>query len=104
MSYRIVYGTEQKIPRRKDHRSLRIRMFTVLFLLLFMRMICGSVGICNLIIRLGGYSDYFVNLGDEYQDNVIERTFVDVYIQKQLLTKERTGITPYPFFIIFKLY
>ena len=36
MSYRIVYGPEQKIPTRKDHRSLRIRLFSVLFLLLFM--------------------------------------------------------------------
>lgn len=43
-----------------------------------MRMIYGSVGFCNLIIRLGGYSDYFVNLGDEHRNNVIERTFVDV--------------------------
>ena len=29
----------------------------------------------NLIVRVGGYSDYFVNLSDELQDNVIERTF-----------------------------
>ena len=32
----------------------------------------------NLIVRVGGYSDYFVNLTKELQDNVIERTFVDV--------------------------
>lgn len=32
----------------------------------------------NLIVRVGGYSDYFVNLSDELQDNVIERTFADV--------------------------
>ena len=31
----------------------------------------------NLIVRVGGYSDYFVNLTNELQDNVIERTFVD---------------------------
>ncbi len=29
----------------------------------------------NLIVRVGGYSDYFVNLEDKLQDNVIERTF-----------------------------
>ncbi len=29
----------------------------------------------NLIVRVGGYSDYFVNLNAELQDNVIERTF-----------------------------
>ncbi len=32
----------------------------------------------NLIVRVGGYSDYFVNLGDELQDNVIERTFMGI--------------------------
>lgn len=32
----------------------------------------------NLIVRVGGYSDYFVNLDGELQDNVIERTFIDV--------------------------
>lgn len=32
----------------------------------------------NLIVRVGGYSDYFVNLTNELQDNVIERTFVAV--------------------------
>ena len=32
----------------------------------------------NLIVRVGGYSDYFVNLGDELQDNVIERTFAEI--------------------------
>ncbi len=32
----------------------------------------------NLIVRVGGYSDYFVNLTNELQDNVIERTFMDV--------------------------
>lgn len=29
----------------------------------------------NLIVRVGGYSDYFVNLDEALQDNVIERTF-----------------------------
>ena len=29
----------------------------------------------NLIVRVGGYSDYFVNLDEGLQDNVIERTF-----------------------------
>ena len=28
----------------------------------------------NLIVRVGGYSDYFVNLSNELQDNVIART------------------------------
>lgn len=32
----------------------------------------------NLIVRVGGYSDYFVNLNSELQDNVIERTFTDM--------------------------
>ena len=32
----------------------------------------------NLIVRVGGYSDYFVNLNAELQDNVIKRTFMDV--------------------------
>ena len=32
----------------------------------------------NLIVRVGGYSDYFVNLNSELQDNVIERTFMDL--------------------------
>ena len=32
----------------------------------------------NLIVRVGGYSDYFVNLNAELQDNVIERTFADM--------------------------
>ena len=32
----------------------------------------------NLIVRVGGYSDYFVNLNEELQSNVIERTFMDV--------------------------
>ena len=32
----------------------------------------------NLIVRVGGYSDYFVHLSDELKDNVIERTFMDV--------------------------
>ncbi len=31
----------------------------------------------NLIVRVGGYSDYFTNLTDELQNNVIERTFMD---------------------------
>lgn len=30
----------------------------------------------NLIVRVGGYSDYFINLSKELQDNVIERTFM----------------------------
>ena len=32
----------------------------------------------NLIVRVGGYSDYFINLGDELQNNVIERSFMTV--------------------------
>ncbi len=32
----------------------------------------------NLIVRVGGYSDYFVNLNNELQDNVIERTFMNI--------------------------
>ncbi len=32
----------------------------------------------NLIVRVGGYSDYFVNLNNELQNNVIERTFADI--------------------------
>ena len=28
----------------------------------------------NLIVRVAGYSDYFVNLGSELQDEVIKRT------------------------------
>ncbi len=32
----------------------------------------------NLIVRVGGYSDYFVNLDEGLQDNVIERTFTGV--------------------------
>ena len=32
----------------------------------------------NLIVRVGGYSDYFVNLSEELQDNVIERTLTDM--------------------------
>ena len=32
----------------------------------------------NLIVRVGGYSDYFVNLDAELQNNVIERTFIDM--------------------------
>lgn len=32
----------------------------------------------NLIVRVGGYSEYFVNLEEELQDNVIKRTFIDV--------------------------
>ena len=31
----------------------------------------------NLIVRVGGYSDYFVNIGEALQDNVIKRTFMD---------------------------
>ena len=31
----------------------------------------------NLIVRVGGYSDYFTNLTEELQDNVIERTIID---------------------------
>ena len=31
----------------------------------------------NLIVRVGGYSDYFTSLTEELQDNVIERTFMD---------------------------
>ena len=32
----------------------------------------------NLIVRVGGYSDYFVNLSEELQSNVIKRTFMDM--------------------------
>ena len=32
----------------------------------------------NLIVRVGGYSDYFVNLNEALQDNVIERTFTEI--------------------------
>ncbi|MBQ5591602.1 MAG: hypothetical protein IIU80_01500 [Clostridia bacterium] len=32
----------------------------------------------NLIVRVGGYSDYFVNLDAGLQDNIIERTFADI--------------------------
>ena len=32
----------------------------------------------NLIVRVGGYSDYFVNLSEELQDNVIERTLMEM--------------------------
>jgi len=32
----------------------------------------------NLIVRVGGYSDYFVGLDSELQNNVIERTFMDM--------------------------
>lgn len=32
----------------------------------------------NLIVRVGGYSDYFTNLSDELQDNVINRTFIGI--------------------------
>ncbi len=30
----------------------------------------------DLIVRVGGYSEYFVNLGEELQDNIVERSFV----------------------------
>ncbi len=32
----------------------------------------------NLIVRVGGYSDYFVNLGRELQENIIARTDYDI--------------------------
>lgn len=32
----------------------------------------------DLIVRVGGYSDYFVNLDGALQDNVIERTFTEI--------------------------
>ncbi|MBO5934227.1 MAG: hypothetical protein J6Q94_01925 [Clostridia bacterium] len=32
----------------------------------------------NLIVRVGGYSDYFVSLSDELQNNIIERTFLGI--------------------------
>ena len=32
----------------------------------------------NLIVRVGGYSDYFTNLTEELQDNVIERTLINM--------------------------
>ena len=31
----------------------------------------------NLIVRVGGYSDYFINIGEALQDNVIKRTFMN---------------------------
>ena len=32
----------------------------------------------NLIVRVGGYSDYFVNLSPELQENVINRTMYEL--------------------------
>ena len=32
----------------------------------------------NLIVRVGGYSDYFVNLDSELQENIIKRTFEEI--------------------------
>lgn len=32
----------------------------------------------NLIVRVGGYSDYFVNLSPELQQNVIKRTYLEI--------------------------
>ncbi len=32
----------------------------------------------DLIVRVGGYSDYFVNIGEDLQDNVIARTDYDI--------------------------
>lgn len=32
----------------------------------------------NLIVRVGGYSDYFINLSPELQQNVIRRTYLEV--------------------------
>ena len=32
----------------------------------------------NLIVRVGGYSDIFVNLEKGLQDNIIARTFVEI--------------------------
>ena len=32
----------------------------------------------NLIVRVGGYSDYFVNLESGLQDSIIERTFIEL--------------------------
>ncbi len=32
----------------------------------------------NLIVRVGGYSDYFVEIDEELQNNVIERTFANI--------------------------
>ena len=31
----------------------------------------------DLIVRVGGYSEYFINLGEELQDNVLRRTFTE---------------------------
>ena len=31
----------------------------------------------DLIVRVGGYSDYFVNLTADLQDSVLERTFLE---------------------------
>lgn len=32
----------------------------------------------NLIVRVGGYSDYFVNIGEELQNSVIKRAFMEI--------------------------
>ena len=32
----------------------------------------------DLIVRVGGYSDIFVNLDKDLQDNIIARTFIDI--------------------------
>lgn len=32
----------------------------------------------NLIVRVGGYSDYFIKLSPELQQNVIRRTYLEV--------------------------
>ena len=34
----------------------------------------------DLIVRVGGYSDYFVNLEEGLQDNVIARSYIDMGI------------------------
>lgn len=33
----------------------------------------------NLIVRVGGYSDYFVNLDEALQNNVFERILTDIF-------------------------
>ena len=32
----------------------------------------------DLIVRVGGYSDYFVNLAADLQDSILERTFLEL--------------------------
>ena len=32
----------------------------------------------NLVVRVGGYSDYFVNLSDALKENIINRTIISL--------------------------